>query len=560
MKRILGIYKKHEKLELSHFKEIINSISHLKNTDTSETIITDYLYLSTYTDTKENQSFFSDNNNIYTYAGLIYFDNNPENNAEIEIQKYHLIKKDPADTDTIKGSYNIVKFDKENNELYLYNNLIRGFPLYWFENDETLIFCNDYEPLVKYGSNKYDINIEAIYDYLISGAPTSSETFFNNIHILAPGDQIIVKNSKIEIKKNKKRLQVTNNKDSVEKNAKEYFNTLKSETNQMISWNQNIPITITGGADTRIILGTLSPDKIGSLEFITFIAKRDTAMNSSDIKIAKELTDFYNLNHSLINQNLYRITNVDREYFRNIMDNTQVMFSGIYGSETLRFYEFYEQLPVIIKNTLDRKHILQNIKQYNTEKESLAKYLCVKSSKSYLKFRSQIFKSISFIKNCDQSLPYTLMYLSHSFFSSQWNGASGNHILPLSVDRYLFSPFITENVVKKLFSIPKEQLTPEEHGICNTIFKNHLQELAKFESNSDLCEYDNSILKKSTRGINIPQHINYNNIESALENKYISDLKIFNLKKIKEDFSDIKNPKSYVWFDLILWLDYISSL
>lgn len=560
MKRILGIYSKNKKIDLSFFKHVIESVSHLKNPDKSEIFITDNLYLSAYSNDDDDPVFFKNEDNVFTYTGLIYFDKEPASKNEIEIKKYDHIKEFPANIDKIKGSYNIFKFNEKKDELYLYNNLLRGFPLYWFENDEIFIFCNDYEPLVKYGSNKYDINVEAIYDYLISKNTEISQTFFKNIHILAPGDRIIIKNNKLKLIKNKRKILISSSNDNIIKNANKYFETLKTEIHNIVKWNPDIPITITGGADTRMILGALSPDERKSSSFMTFSAKRDPKLDSSDIKIAIQLAKHYNLKHSIIEQKLYRMINVDHNYFKNIMNNRSIAITGLYGSETLRFHQFYEQVPELIRNTLDKKTIIQNIKEYNIQKDRIQKYIRIKSSKSYYRFRLQMLKTVKFLKNTDSSLPHTLMSLSHSFFSSYWNGASGNSLLPLSMNRFLITPYISEDVIKVLFSIPKKQLIAEEHGICNAIFKENLKELTKFESNSDLSEYENTVLKKPAKQINIPQNINYNNIEQALNNKYISGLNIFNLEKIKEDFIHSNKAKSYVWFDLILWLDYISSL
>ena len=68
MKRILGIYTKNKKLEIDSYRNVINSISHLK-TNTNDFVLTNNLLLSTYAEEEAEQSFIVKNDNIYVYTG-----------------------------------------------------------------------------------------------------------------------------------------------------------------------------------------------------------------------------------------------------------------------------------------------------------------------------------------------------------------------------------------------------------------------------------------------------------------------------------------------------------
>ena len=266
MNKVLGVYFKNN-FFLNHGIDNVISCFRCGKTDDQIKIYNfDNLTLCT-SENQQSYNHFATDLNEYFYSGMIYPDHLPqEPKNTLNLQKIEHFarlydKISSKALEQINGKFNFIVYSKDRS-LKIYNDNLGLYPLFYYENNDVLIFCNDYEPVLEYDKCiRENLDKSAIIEYLLSGAPQNNKTFFKDIKILPPGSVIKASAKQIAIKRNFPVLEIKKNKLSVDAVADEYFACFKNELNLMLAWYPDIEITLTGGADTRMILGAMSEEE-----------------------------------------------------------------------------------------------------------------------------------------------------------------------------------------------------------------------------------------------------------------------------------------------------------
>lgn len=140
-----------------------------------------------------------------------------------EIYNYKEIKKDlllrgyvfhtSSDTEVLLNSYIeygidcIQKFigmfafsieDKVKNITYIVRDRLGVKPLYYYLNDEKIIFSSEIKSIIALGSIKKELSLNAVSSYFSFRYPILNDTFFKNIKSLAPAHYMKIESSKIQ--------------------------------------------------------------------------------------------------------------------------------------------------------------------------------------------------------------------------------------------------------------------------------------------------------------------------------------------------------------------------
>lgn len=568
MRKIFGISLKSTEFEFPH-----NSINDIFQNKEFEDFCTKRLKLFLYGQNCDN-SYYENENLLLAYTGTIYFQQNPELGINIEKSKFfNLLNDIDSGFQSVKGKYNIIYYDKNLNKLRIKGDRFAMFPLFIYENEKYFIFCNDYEYLIPFIKGNSIYSVDALYEYFLFGSPQNNKSIFKDIRLLAPGEQILIHNDILEIKRDPS-ISIHMNRNNIDQIAEEYFFALKDEVNQSLVWNPEIMISLTGGADTRMILGCISEELRHKHSFFTLRSHFVNDEENQDLIIAKLLAKEFNLNHSVLSMpDFYDIEELNNKFFECVRENLPVFISGFLGTESLRFLDSYNSIPYLNRKLITKTFIhpvcndffidLPHEANFETvfmkAKTYIDSFFNNPSTKDVDYFKEEVFNSIKHIDCPHPEIAYTINYLTRSFFSNHWGGAiSPSSLTTASSVRHYQSPFFSENILKILFSINIKSLDSSINSISNTIFKNHLNNFCKTPSNSGIAKDKTTALKIFNRGIHADsrKQIVYSEIEMLINNETIINTGQFNLNQLKHKFHFSPNQKAKVWWDLLYWIKY----
>lgn len=99
--------------------------------------------------------------------------------------------------DHLNGQFAIALWDSKNNKLILARDRVGITPLFYCIEDKKLYFGSEIKSILAARAHKPDINLMALDQLFTFWSPIASNTIFNNIHEVAPGELISVKNDYI---------------------------------------------------------------------------------------------------------------------------------------------------------------------------------------------------------------------------------------------------------------------------------------------------------------------------------------------------------------------------
>ena len=163
-----------------------------------------------------HQPMSYDNGNLWILLnGEIY--NYIELKNELEKKGYKF--NSTSDTEVVLAAYNewgencVQRFngmwafaiwDRKNNIFFFSRDRVGIKPLFYYNKNGKFIFGSEIKAIGTYLNNGLTLNEKQIYEYLIKGqinVGESNETIYNEVKQLMPGTNLILKDSKIGIKK-----------------------------------------------------------------------------------------------------------------------------------------------------------------------------------------------------------------------------------------------------------------------------------------------------------------------------------------------------------------------
>lgn len=590
MNKFLGIYFKRDRFTDQHIER---AVAHFKNTSGNNTFSQTAfgrLMLCIIEHGDKKNTTVQTMQHYFAFGGLMYPAHLPENiPVSLSHQKINFFARTyemhrEKALSYARGKFNFLVYGKDH-VLKIYNDILGLFPLLYYEDTHVVIFSHHIEPILIYKEGlRKQLDVAALTQYLLCGAPQGTITFIEGIRFLPPGSCFTLDGTKLKISTYLPALKTEHNKNPLEETADLYFEKLKKEVKLMLAWHPDIPVTLTGGADTRMILGAMEEPERQRRLFITFRSTYVGDNENQDILIARILTEKYGLKHEVRDNAIYAIARPDSNYFSLLSSGFAPVVSGYLGSETLRFYNSYPtNISEIIRSLFSTKNITYKPepeadffislkkeysyrKKVNEAKRHLNPYFSKFIPELFYanKLKKEILHTIYNIKSPFSEEPYTNMYITRSFFSRHCSGARSSVLMPFLLTRNLFSPFMAPSLLKIIWSLHPSQLKSDQSGLTRMIFKRHLKELSEIPSNSHLGHYPNDVLPAYNKGLHTIDHINISYPPpEALFSKEITEAynHIFNFEAIRRDFfGATPHSKSYIWADLFMWLRYIQGL
>lgn len=145
-----------------------------------------------------------------TYNGEVY--NFQEIRKELETKGHRFVSQTDTEVivhlyeekghqclDRLRGMFAFALWDEKKQKLFIARDRMGQKPLYYYADNEKLIFASEITSIFASGLVPNEIDYEAIYQYLHLGYVPHPRTGFKGLKKLAPGHQLVLKDEKLEL-------------------------------------------------------------------------------------------------------------------------------------------------------------------------------------------------------------------------------------------------------------------------------------------------------------------------------------------------------------------------
>ena len=157
----------------------------------------------------------------------------------------------------LKGHFILSVVDKIHNTCLIVNDVMATFPLFYtLSSDKQLLFSNQLSLLTTI--KPFNINAQAIYDYIYFHMIPSPETIYQDIFKLEPGQYLFYKNGQYSVGNYLNATFSEDNSHTEEELANDIFNTLEKSVSYYINNPDTTGCFLSGGLDSSAVAGMLS--------------------------------------------------------------------------------------------------------------------------------------------------------------------------------------------------------------------------------------------------------------------------------------------------------------
>ena len=437
----------------------------------------------------DSNDFFEDDNITISHDRLSILDLNKRSNQPFfyknlilsfngEIFNYLELKKDlvskgyifktTSDTEVIiylfhhyginsfkklSGIFAISIWDNLTNTLYLIRDIVGVKPLYYCEpGNGKIIFSSSINSILEF-NKKFNLNKKALFYYQNIGRNEGSETFFEGIFKLLPG-QLLIKKKNVE-KKIFKFLNFNFKKFNNNYNKNEISDIIKS---QFLS-DVPIALSLSGGFDSNIIYYTMRENLEKKNYNIYSFFFKDYKKFNKDFDIAKinfkknnDNLNQVDISYTDYQNNIENITKIIQEPLSNqssilnyIMAKNireKVIITGDGGDEIFGGYDHYKSIYMF--QLLSKLNFFKNFFNFETKFKNINRIFLRNSKEFFISFNEgNLMKNKSIYFKKFASMQTNELYLNHCKDYKLNN--SLNDLMYLDIDTKIPNDFLRRN-------------------------------------------------------------------------------------------------------------------
>ena len=403
----------------------------------------------------------------------------------------------------IEGMFAFMVWDKKDKTIYLTRDIYGEKPLFYYSEDDCLIFSSELKCIKKLLESNLEINNESMQLYSSLGYIPAPYTIFKKVKKVLPGELIIINNEKIseKLKYNDFKITKSNGNLSLDDLYYETTSLIEESVKKMMVADVEIGCFLSGGIDSSLVASIMQ--KKSNKKIKTFsIGFKEKQYDES--QFAKKISEYLKTeHHELIlssNDLLENIEKVSEIYDEPFGDSSflptyllskfasksvKVVLSGDGGDETFlgynrysfakRFEKFNHLTPIYLRTLIANLLDLVPIGMYDYISSPFLKYFGIHGLSSKMKKiislmnfedNSDFYKKLNIIDNSNlSSLQNYKIFNNNSDIikATQINDVNyylSNDIL-VKVDRASManslevrSPFLDRRLSKKVFQLP----------------------------------------------------------------------------------------------------------
>lgn len=534
MSLILGIYSKDGKLHKKDYNDVLKDFS-LEGKRKAFTKISNNFLFSSVCGSRINLLQNKSKDILVLFSGNIYGYNTELKKLRSKGHKF-IHKSNPAEfllhsyeeyglsfLRKINGNFAFAVYDIKKEKLIIANDFFGFYPLFIFQDKNRIIFCTEYQPILKYPGFKNCLDYNSVSEYFSLGFVISDKTFFKDIKNLSPGSYMIFsRETSLKERYFEEHIKERNGK-SLDHCCKNVSAHLRRAIINRINPSKEVVCDLSGGADTRLIVSILPKKLRESINFRTSDRGLFRYRNlNQDIFIAKKISEKLDLKHEIFRSNQIEI--FDKNYYDQLRIRKigkEKHLCGLHGGEILGG-DLYHMFPLNLE-TIQKEEITQKINSIFTEN------FIKKINHPYDTLKEEIKNT----KADNKNLLFMINVCTRSFFTSIYGNYSGGFTTPYQFLIRKDTPFLDKNFIKAILSVPKKYL--KNYNLYNYLYKTIYPELTSIPTNNE------PLSKK--KGSCMVYLNNYINPKSMLKPRYskklflllfkprLFSLKIFSQKK-----------------------------
>ena len=185
-------------------------------------------------------------------------------------------------TKKLRGMYAFAIWNKKEQELYMARDGWGIKPLYYYQNEKTLMFASEIKAFLDHPDFIKEFNDEILSAYLCFNSVPTEETFFKGVKRVEPGHQLIYKDNNLEIERFFK-LEFDEQNTDLEKSAEEINEAMTDSVKRHFHADVEVGSLLSSGVDSSYIVSIGKPNK-------TFTVGYDDP-KYNEINYAKDLSD-----------------------------------------------------------------------------------------------------------------------------------------------------------------------------------------------------------------------------------------------------------------------------
>lgn len=217
-----------------------------------------------------------------------------DSDTEVILHGYEKWGKDVVKR--LRGMFAFAIWDKKNNELFLARDGFGIKQIYYYLNNDTLMFSSEIKSFLDHPDFKKELNEDIISAYLCFNSVPTNETLFNNVKRLEPGHTLSYKDNIVTIERF---FKLEFNENGLENSVDNIQSALKNSVRHHLISDVPVGAFLSSGVDSSLLVALALPKNTYTVGYY------DTRYN--EISFAKELSSKLNLNnHSkIIDSNEY---------------------------------------------------------------------------------------------------------------------------------------------------------------------------------------------------------------------------------------------------------------
>lgn len=182
----------------------------------------------------------------------------------------------------LRGMFAFAIWNMKEKELFMARDGWGIKPLYYYENNGTLMFASEIKAFLDHPDFKKEFNDKILSAYLCFNSTPTEETFFKGVYRLEPGYQMLYKNGQKEIKQFFK-LEFKETEKNMDTIVKEIDKAMKDSVKHHEIADVEVGSFLSSGIDSSYLVSIARPDK-------TYTVGYDNP-KYDEISYAKDLTE-----------------------------------------------------------------------------------------------------------------------------------------------------------------------------------------------------------------------------------------------------------------------------
>ena len=568
---IAGIYNSKEKIKKRDIKKMMDAIKH-RGPDGSGIFMANKLglghrLLKIQDVSDDSVQPYEYNNLVLAFNGEIY--NFEELKEELEKRGYDFVTT--GDTEVlikmldcygldealkrIEGCYALAIYNKNTEELFLVRDRFGIKPLYYYKDDNRIVFCSEIKGILQCDGIPRKFNIDKVLETFNCRLWLDSETtLFESIFSIKPGCYLKINDNKVE-EVQYYSLSFNYKYDNANSVVKDFGDAFEDSVKKKLISKVPVAAFLSGGLDSSIVCKLLKDYSKERLSTYTICYDFDNDLDKNHAEVIAKAEGFDNHNIT-ITEDMYSIENIDMvtygveevlidkvyipmyfNYKAAKKDGYTVVISGQGSDEAWLGYIFIWKIFTYLNEKYDKKIMVEDCYLDNMMfKDKLNK-----------KYNKQVYDVMN-------------SYLNKNLIID--NSDQMNSIGDLSLKTILHDLLIQEDKIAMMSSVESRVPFVDSHKIVEIAYQTP-SKLKLFDGREKYIvrkysegKIDDSIVKREKYPFPEPPKI-YNKKVTELCKKYWSEIinsKILSLVLDNKNFENIDNfTEQEQWWMLIYW-------